>query len=177
MDVAFNFRRVVHEHEFEGKITGELGFILGMIPGMATGSEGYEIEEDIETALESSTLDIHGDFLPGEPLPSTLEQAVDFYRRLPTFYVDGTVMDVQLTPIHQYCHDKNPILNEISDELVAMSTNVLDELDKIGMKVRGLLEREASKKFTSIEKNLNIFKEKYDEYMLAKKDQLKAGVK
>ena len=173
MDVAFNYRRVVHEHEFEGKITGMLGFILGMIPGLSTGSEGYEIDEDIETALESSTLTIHGDFLPGEPLPSSLEQAVDFYRRLPTFYVDGTVMDVQLTPIHQYCNQQNPILNEISDELVASSTNVLDELDKIGMKVRGLLEREVSKRFPSIEKNLKIYKDKYDKYLLEKKAELK----
>ena len=173
MDVAFNYRRVVHEHEFEGKITGMLGWILGIIPGLATGSEGYEIDEDIETAFSTSTLSVYGDFLPGEPLPSTLEQAVDFYRRLPTFFVDGTVMDVQLTPIHEFCNEKNPILNEISDDLVATSTDVLDELDKIGMKVRGLMEREVSKNFPSIQKNLQIFKERYDEYLLMKKSQLK----
>ena len=82
MDAVFVFKRVVHEHEFEGKISGSMGWILQAIPGLSTG-HSYSFDEEITSILDTSSLTMYGDFAPDEPLPATLEQAVEFYKKLP----------------------------------------------------------------------------------------------
>jgi len=172
MDAVFRFHRVLHEHEFEGKISGSLGWILQAIPGLSTGHH-YEFDEETESVMESSTLSMYGDFAPDEPLPATLEQAVEFYKRLPSLYETGTILDVHLTPISEFCSGVDVMLNEISNDLVAKSSDVLDELEQLGMKVRGLLKKDPAVQFEPLRKNLKIYNDAFDEFELSFKSKLK----
>ena len=171
MDAVFEFKRIVHEHEFEGKISGSLGWILQAIPGMSTG-HSQVFDEEITSILETSSLTLYGDFAPDETLPATLEQAVKFYKDLPSYYGNGTILNVHLTPISEFCSDVDVKLNKISNDLVAKSSDVLDELDQLGMKVRGLLKREPTLRFKPLEQNLNIFKNEFDKFQLEMKSNL-----
>ena len=49
---------------------------------------------------------------------------------------------------------------------------MLDELDQLGMKVRGLLKREPTLRFKPLEQNLNIFKNEFDKFQLERKSTL-----
>ena len=171
MDAVFVFKRVVHEHEFEGKISGSMGWILQAIPGLSTG-HSYSFDEEITSILDTSSLTMYGDFAPDEPLPATLEQAVEFYKKLPSLYGNGTILDVHLTPISEFCSGVDVKLNQISNDLIAKSSDVLDELEQLGMKVRGLLKRDPTLRFKPLEQNLKIYKDAFDIFESGMKSNL-----
>jgi len=180
MKAVFDFQRVVHEHEFEGKISGSLGWVLSMIPGLATGSH-HKTDEESYFVADEATLKMYGDFAPDHPLPATLDQAIDFYRNLPTMtgteennWEGTTIMEAHLTPITDFCKEIDPVLREVADSLIESVGTMLDELEQLQMKVGGLLAKDPSIKFPPVKKSLLKYQDALAEFTREREAEFRA---
>ena len=65
--------------------------------------------------MESVSLNIFGDFLPTQPLPTTYDQAIEFYRDIALFAADSSApIEVHLTPISgNVCHREFGLIKQL----------------------------------------------------------------
>ena len=69
LEAIMDFHKKTRDEDFEGNIAGSLGYILNMIPGLATGSS--HMSEEDRVIADSCTITVFGDFSPDEkPLPA-----------------------------------------------------------------------------------------------------------
>ena len=179
LQVVMDFHKKTRDDDFEGKISGSMGWILNMIPGLATGSS-HMSEEDRVVADECS-ITIFGDFSPEDvPPPANLNQAVEFYRNLPSMtgtkenhWKGTTIQEFHATPISDICADLNPTLNELNESLMKASESMLDDLDRLRMRVGSLLDSVVAIRFSPLQKNLQIYQKALKDFTSSQKRKLK----
>ena len=179
LQAVMDFHKKTQDDDFEGNLAGSLGWILGKIPGLSTGSS--HMSEEDRVLADSCTLTVFGDFSPDDKqLPGNLNEAVEFYRRLPEMtgskenhWEGSTIQEFHATPISELCSELNPTLNEISEELMLSVEEVLGDLEDLNMKVGGYLESDPSIRFPPIQENLQIYQDAIAAYTTYLKGQLK----
>ena len=120
--------------------------------------------------METVSLNIFGDFLPTQPLPTTFEQAVEFYRDIAVFAADSSApIEVHLTPISDICSEEDRMLNDLSDDVLTAVIKMMDELEELEMKVNGLLNSKQAQKFPPVRENLSLYKKALSLFMLDRK--------
>ena len=182
LEAIMDFHKKTRDEDFEGNIAGSLGWILNMIPGLATGSS--HMSEEDRVIADSCTITVFGDFSPDDkPLPANLDQAVEFYRQMPALtgskenhWQGTTIQEFHATPISDICADLNPTLNEINESLMTYVGDMLDNLEKLMIRVGGLLDTDVSIRFTPVQDSLHLYKKSLKEYTAAKKKTLKEVV-
>ena len=174
LQAVLDFHRKTRAEDFEGNLAGSMGWILGMIPGLATGSRHMSDEDRV--VADSCTLTVFGDFAPEEPMPGNLVQAVEFYRNLPLLtgseenhWEGSSIQEFHATPITELCKDLNPTMKEISESLMMAMEDMMGELEQLSMKAGGLLDSEAAIRFEPIQANLDIYKKALDVYTISLK--------
>ena len=98
--------------------------------------------------------------------PTNLEQANKALSDLSTKAKTAeTIVYYDLSPISMYCNDRTALINELNEEKVKRVQRIMQELEKIPMKVNDLLERNCSKSFSqSIGKHLKIFLQEFNSF-------------
>ena len=88
MGAVFNFQRVLKDDEDRSAIEAGLELSIKIIPGISVGG-GIDVafNDTIIDILNSTTIQMFGDFSPDadQPLPTTWNDSVEFYKTLPTF--------------------------------------------------------------------------------------------
>ena len=120
--------------------------------------------------MESVSLNIFGDFLPSQPLPTTFDQAIEFYQNIAVFAAESSApIHVHLTPISEICTEEDRLLNELSDDALTAVIKMMDELEQLEMKVNGLLNSKQAQKFKPLRENLSLYKNELHPYILDRK--------
>ena len=177
LGAVFNFQRVVGDHEDRSAIEAGLSASIMIIPGISiSGGIDVYFNDTIIELLNSTSLKMFGDFSPSgvdQPLPTTFEEAVTFFQSLPSFsgtaeddWSGTTIMDVQMTPIQEYCPDSGNIVDQINQGLMEQLNSMFNSLDKLEMKTGGLLAREPALLYQPIRQNLNLYKTALQSYRL-----------
>ena len=177
LGAVFNFQRVVGDHEDRSAIEAGLSASIMIIPGISiSGGIDVYFNDTIIELLNSTSLKMFGDFSPSgvdQPLPTTFEEAVTFFQSLPSFsgtaeddWSGTTIMDVQMTPIQEYCPDSGNIVDQINQGLMEQLNSMFNSLDKLEMKNGGLLAREPALLYQPIRQNLNLYKTALQSYRL-----------
>jgi len=177
LDCNFVFKKMLEKHETESSITGELGIAINNIPSFSISGKGQvNLTESEQSMMEQTSLVMYGDFSlnsDSPPLPTDFDSACEFYKALPTLATQQqTILEVHMTPIEEICTAEDYLLNEISDSMMAEVINMLDELNQLEIKARGLMITEEAIKFPALKKNLNKYKVKLTDFILQKKSQL-----
>jgi len=129
--------------------------------GIKVKIPGYDSNKDNKEFIEShTTVRVYGDFELGEQMPSTVEETLDFIRRLPTI-VGGSrevPMDIVLTPL-SWIDNNFPKINiiEIDESIVLRLTEVYDGLESAEARILDLLTIE--------HKGFIAWKDKVDAYL------------
>merc|ERR1711971_97690 len=178
LQAVMDFHKKTQDDDFEGSVSGSMGWILNMIPGLATGTSHLSEEERV--VADECTITIFGDFPPEDaPPPANLNQAVEFYRNLPSLtgtkedhWKGTTIQEFHATPISDICADLNPTLNELNESLMKASESMLDDLDRLRMRVGSLLDSVVAIRFSPLEKNLQIYQKALKDFTSAQKRRL-----
>ena len=178
LQVVMDFHKKTRDDDFEGSVSGSLGWILSMIPGLATGSS--HMSEEDRVVADDCTITVFGDFSPEDvPPPANLNQAVEFYRNMPSLtgtkedhWKGTTIQEFHATPISDICADLNPTLNELNESLMKASESMLDDLDKLRMRVGSLLDSVVAIRFSPLQKNLQIYQKALKDFTAGQKRRL-----
>merc|ERR1711971_815874 len=178
LQAVMDFHKKTRDDDFEGSVSGSMGWILNMIPGLATGTSHLSEEERV--IADECTITIFGDFSPEDaPPPANLNQAVEFYRNLPSLtgtkedhWKGTTIQEFHATPMSDICADLNPTLNELNESLMKASESMLDDLDRLRMRVGSLLDSVVAIRFSPLEKNLQIYQKALKDFTSAQKRRL-----
>ena len=182
MGAVFNFQRVLKDDEDRSAIEAGLELSIKIIPGISVGG-GIDVafNDTIIDILNSTTIQMFGDFSPDadQPLPTTWNDSVEFYKTLPTFSVSEeddwagtTIVEVKMTPVQEYCEDSGNIVDQISPKLMNNLTSMFDELDQLEVKNGGLLNREPAVLYQPIRQNLNLYKTRLQAFRLELQQKL-----
>jgi len=171
LDAVFVFKRLLQSHETEESITGSLQIAINKIPGTTIeGSGSVNITDSDKQAMEKTTLTMYGDFSPEDPLPTTFEDAVAFYRNLSLLADVETdelaILEVHLTPITDICGLEDYFLADLSDAMMEQVIKMLDELEQLNTKVTGLMNTQQAQKFKPLRENLNLYRKALHSYQL-----------
>eukprot|EP00092_Neocalanus_flemingeri_P019418 GFUD01021033.1.p1 GENE.GFUD01021033.1~~GFUD01021033.1.p1 ORF type:complete len:1054 (-),score=234.72 GFUD01021033.1:7-3144(-) len=162
LDCNFVFKYMLSEHETESSITGELSIAINNIPSFSiSGSGSVNLTESEKSLMERTSLKMYGDFSldSDETIPSNFDQACGFYKRLPILATtQASILEVHMTPIEDFCTAEGDILNEISDSMMAEVIDMLDKLNQLEIKAKGLMITDEANKFPALKKNLNKYK-------------------
>ena len=168
LDAVFVFKRLLASHETEEQITGSLEISINKIPGAAIEGEGQVniTDKDLE-AMNHTSLTMYGDFSPELTLPTTFEDAINFYTNLSLLASEGAqIIEVHLSPITDVCTPEDFMLNDLSDEMMANVIKMLDELEQLDTKVTGLMNSKQSQKFKPLRENLNLYRKTLRSHVL-----------
>jgi len=171
LDAVFVFKRMLQSHETEESITGSLEIAINKIPGTTIeGSGSVNITDSDKQAMEKTTLTMYGDFSPEDPLPTTFEDAIAFYRNLPLLADVETeelaILEVHLTPITDICNPEDFFLADLSDAMMEQVIKMLDELEQLNTKVTGLMNTQQAQNFKPLRENLNLYRKALHSYQL-----------
>ena len=118
------------------------------VPGLSiTGSGSVNLTESQTEMMERTHISIMMDGGDGCTV-TNFEQALDCYAGLPkqggtaeNNYTGTAILDFHLSPLTDICVEADFLLNDINDELIEQITDMLDELEQIGVKAKGLAKR------------------------------------
>ena len=123
LNAIFVFSKTIESHETDDMVTGDMKLAINKVrcynsvcssltviiqipTASVEGEAGVNITSSDHEYMESVSLNIFGDFLPTQPLPTTYDQAIQFYRDIAIFAAESSApIEVHLTPISgkNYC--------------------------------------------------------------------------
>uniref|UniRef100_A0A7M5XEN6 Chitin-binding type-2 domain-containing protein n=1 Tax=Clytia hemisphaerica TaxID=252671 RepID=A0A7M5XEN6_9CNID len=173
------FKRSVSRKEKKEEIAGSLKVLVKAIPAFSIeGSATVKVEGEEKRFRESVKVRFNGDFkLPGG-FPATFEEAVKSFKKLqdytaqPPDYVNAVPVEVQLTPIQDFCDATDTILVSIGDSLTQQTAEMLSHFNVLSMEINTLLDSGPAFKYPVIRENLNLYKIKLNSKLLKIKEKL-----
>ena len=180
LDAVFSFKRQTKLHENKMSVTGDLEISINKIPGASIeGSGSLNMTEWEKEMWNTTTLTVYGDFSPESRLPTTYQEAVDFYKKISTMtgtgeegYPGAQIINVHLTPYSHMCSDAEVMYNEISDGMLARVVEILNELEQLEVKVNGMMISDLAVMFNPLRKNLGLYKTELKKYSIRVKSKL-----
>uniref|UniRef100_A0A7M5WSN9 Chitin-binding type-2 domain-containing protein n=1 Tax=Clytia hemisphaerica TaxID=252671 RepID=A0A7M5WSN9_9CNID len=173
------FKRSVSRKEKKEKIAGSLQVLVKAIPAFSIeGSATVKVEGEEKRFRESVKVRFNGDFkLPGG-FPATFEEAVKSFKKLqdytaqPPDYVNAVPVEVQLTPIQDFCDATDTILVSIGDSLTQKTAEMLSHFNVLSMEINTLLNSGPAFEYPVIRENLNLYKINLNSKLLKIKEKL-----
>ena len=177
LECNFVFKYMLAEHESESMITGNLSIAINNIPSFSISGKGsVNLTESEQSMMANTQLVMYGDMsLDAEspPLPTDFDTACKFFEALPHMASrQATILEVHMTPIEDICNAEDYLLNEISDSIMAEVISMMDELNQLEIKSKGLLITPEAKKFPALYENLNTYYKGLENFIHEKKRQL-----
>jgi len=142
LDANFIFKYLLSDRESKENIYGELSLTVTAVPGLAiTGSGSVNLTESQTEMMERSKISVKMDGGTGNWTVTKFQQALDFYRDLPAQggtaennYTGTAILGFHLSPLTDICGDADFVLNDINDDLIEQVTEMLDQMEQIGVK-------------------------------------------
>ena len=173
LNAFFVFKRDTQYGEEQTSVQGELEIIVKAIPGFAIeGGGNISITDSQREILNTTHIRMFGDFSPSSKLPSTLEEAVTFYKGLEAEdYIDGaTALQVTLTPFKKTaCAGLDNNLNDINSNMISNLRDMLDGLEDLDMDLGDLIVSDAAVAFKPLRDNLQYLRTELRKYTLVQK--------
>ena len=153
-----------------------LSLTVTAVPGLAIEGSGKVNMTEAQTEfMEKTSISIMSDG-GGVPAFITFNESLNYYRELPSMagnvtnnYAGTTILDVHFTPLADVCTGADNLLNDINDSFIESITQMLSNLEEVGVKVHGLSSRAActscntwAKRFPPIGTNLDEFEGEWD---------------
>lgn len=182
MDANMNFKYILQESDSQEDIMGSLSVSVNAIPGMEiSGSGEVNLSDHDREVMNHTTIKTFGDFtLTGSDLPVTYEEAVNFYTLLPTlmgeeaeWWPQAAPIEIHLTPITDICTEGDMILKDISEGMLNLVVNLLNDMEMLMVKANGLLITAPAIQFKPLSQNLELYRNGLDDYQGDVKRELK----
>jgi len=111
LNAHFVFKKTVKDKSKKTELGGSLSVMIKSIPGISIeGDASLDWKKEEKELFEGVELVMYGDFSPTEVLPTNYEEAVKFYKKLPSMtgkkedkYQGSAPLLVKLTPIKMLC--------------------------------------------------------------------------
>ncbi|KAM4750923.1 verrucotoxin subunit beta-like [Anableps anableps] len=133
----------------------------------AKGNVVKNLREEEKTVMEKFTCKFYGDFIL-ERNPTTFEEAVDTYRKLPGLLGNNgeksVPVKVWLTPLKNLDPSAAQLKGDLSDGLIRKADNVLKGIREIQMRCNDTLGKEVVKTFPQMHKKLRCFQHLCEDY-------------
>lgn len=168
-DAFFIFDREVSQEENYRKVHGDMEVLIKAIPTLQVGGGGG-VGVDIEMKNKQETEKFHCKFYGDLILdnnPSTFQDAVAIYKKLPEYFCNETVpKKVWLYPLSSLSNKAAQMVREITIGLVTQARQITDVFHNMLMKSADLIKSDVCECFPGIKDQLSQFKEMITEYKI-----------
>ena len=166
-DAFFIFDREVSQEENYRKVHGDMEVLIKAIPTLQVGGGvGVDIETKNKQETEKFHCKFYGDLILNNN-PSTFQDAVAIYRKLPEYICNETVpKKVWLYPLSNIDTKAAQMVREITIGLVTQARQITDVFHNMLMKSADLIKSDVCECFPGIKDQLSQFKEMITEYKI-----------
>ena len=166
-DAFFIFDREVSQEENYRKVHGDMEVSIKAIPNLQVGGGvGVDIEMKNKQETEKFHCKFYGDLILDNN-PSTFQDAVVIYKKLPEYFCNKTVpKKVWLYPLSSLSNKAAQMMREIRVSLVTQAQQITDVFHNMLMKSADLIKSNVCECFPGIKDQLSQFKEMITEYKI-----------
>ena len=159
-DAFFIFDREVSQEENYRKVHGDMEVLIKAIPTLQVGGGvGVDIETKNKQETEKFHCKFYGDLILNNN-PSTFQDAVAIYRKLPEYICNETVpKKVWLYPLSNIDTKAAQMVREIRNDLVTQAQQIIEVFLNMLMKSTDLMKNDVCECFPVIKDQLLQFKE------------------
>ena len=164
-DAFFIFDREVSQEENYRKVHGDMQVSIKSIPNLQIGGGvGVDIEMKNKQETDKFHCKFYGDLIL-DSNPSTFQDAVAIYKKLPEYFRNKTVpKKVWLYPLSSLSNKAAQMVREIKVSLVTQAQQITDVFHNMLMKSTDLIKSDVCESFPVIKEQLSLFKEMITEY-------------
>ena len=166
-DAFFIFDREVSQEENYPKVHGDMEVSIKAIPTLQVGGGGgvgVDIETKNKQEIEKFNCKFYGDLILDNN-PSTFQDAVVIYKKLPEYFCNMTVpKKVWLYPLSDIDTKAAQMVREIGSSLVTQAQQIIEVFLNMLMKSGDLIKSDVCKCFPGIKDQLSQFMEMITEY-------------
>ncbi|CAF1519844.1 unnamed protein product [Didymodactylos carnosus] len=176
-EAFFIFDRILSSNENRTEVHGHVEAMLKKIPKFEISGNGkLDLNDNEKKIAERLTCQFYGDFHI-EHNPSTFEEAVKLYQRLPSFLgtndEKGVPKKVWLYPLHLLDNSAMKITRDISSSSVNLSVELIEGLHEAEIKANDLMNHAAFDiMFHRNKEQLSTFCARISEFKIAMKKRL-----
>ena len=159
-DAFFIFDREVSQEENYRKVHGDMEVSIKAIPNLQVGGgAGVDIETKNKQETEKFQCKFYGDLILDNN-PSTFEDAVAIYKKLPEYFRNQAVpKKVWLYPLRNIDTKAAQMVREIRNDLVTQAQQIIEVFLNMLMKSTDLMKHDVCECFPVIKDQLLQFKE------------------
>ncbi|XP_063050163.1 verrucotoxin subunit beta-like [Engraulis encrasicolus] len=165
----FMFDRESSNNEDKKQVEGEAKLLMDKLKFLKINADAsFDMDKREKSAVENFCCTFHGDVqLPSNP--SSLREAVDYYKDLPTLIgkngEDAVPVKVWLYPLVKLDSKAAKLQRDISTSLIERSSEVIEHLNETEMKCNDLLKDTAAT-FNAMEEKIETFMQNCHQYKL-----------
>ena len=164
------FDREVSKDESEKEVHGNMEVLVKSLPGISIDGRGsVDITEDQKKKTEKMHCKMYGDFRTEES-PTTYEEAVRFYKQLPSLIGDkgqnAVAVQVYLRPLSEIDSKGQRMVREISANYISKTCEIQEHIQCIESKCSDLIRGDVCSSFPRVKKQLSSFKSNISRYKI-----------
>ena len=164
------FEQEVSKDESEKEVHGNMEVLVKSLPGISIDGRGsVDITEDQKKKTEKMHCKMYGDFRTEES-PTTYEEAVRFYKQLPSLIGDkgqnAVAVQVYLRPLSEIDSKGQRMVREISANYISKTCEIQEHIQCIESKCSDLIRGDVCSSFPRVKKQLSSFKSNISRYKI-----------
>jgi len=177
LNAFFTFKKTTSNSKEKQEIQGTLQAMVKSIPSFSIeGKASLKVEGIRKNVFDQTKVSLNGDFLLAHS-PTTFAEAIKAYKQITglltnTDSSNAQIVEVQLSPIQDYCTNADVVLVKISKQAMETVTETLNNLEITTNKVETLLNSRAAKQFLPVRKNLDFFRNALKQFQNKLKSKL-----
>nr|XP_046234228.1 neoverrucotoxin subunit alpha-like isoform X2 [Scatophagus argus] len=156
-------------------IQGKMEAVIKKIPTVSIeGSGSVKLTDEEKTLANNLSCKFHGDFIL-ESLPTTFEDAVKTYQKLPNLLGEGTEtvpVKVWLVPLRRFYSKAEQLVREITLGRVRKIHSILQDLCRLKMRCTDSMDDKIVRQFPLIYDRISNFLQIFQDYTLSVKQTI-----
>ena len=162
------FDQEVSKDQEEKEVHGNMEVLVKSLPGITIDGRGsVDITEDQKKKTEKMHCKMYGDFRTEES-PTTYEEAVRVYKRLPSLIGDkgqnAVAVQVYLRPLSEIDSKGQRMVREISANYINKTCEIQEHIQCIESKCSELMREDVCASFSRVKEQLSSFKRNISRY-------------
>ncbi|XP_068757755.1 uncharacterized protein [Montipora capricornis] len=162
------FDQEVSKDKDVNEVHGNMKVLVKELPGVPIGGNGsVDITEDQKNKAKAMCCKMYGDFRTEES-PTTYEEAVRVYKRLPSLIGDkgqnAVAVHVYLCPLSEIDSKGQHMVREISANYMSKTCEVQEHLQWVEAQCSDLMRDDVCSSFPRVKRQLSIFKNNISRY-------------
>ena len=164
------FDQDVSKDEDLKEVHGNMEVLVKELPGVPLDENGsVDITEDQKKKTKAMSCKMYGDFRTEES-PTTYEEAVRVYKRLPSLIGDkgqnAVAVQVYLCPLSEVDSKGQKIVREISANYISKTCEIQEHLRWVEGQCSDLMREDVCSSFSRVTRQLTSFKDKISRYRI-----------